>query len=78
MSSFGVLVSKALFKFGFKFKFRFRWKLMLKSSPVTDGKFPKLIEFLLAFLLMLLKRTLDKFPSLQGVTLAPGKFDAEP
>lgn len=44
---------------------------MLKSSPVTDGRFPRLIEFLLAFLPMLLRLTLAELPrkDLHGVKL---------
>lgn len=73
-----VLASGLLFKFGFKFRFRLRWKLMLKSSPVTEGRLPRLMEFRVVFLLMLLSRTRDALPSLHGVTLTEGKCDAEP
>lgn len=43
----------------------------MKSSPVTDGRFPRLIEFLLAFFPMLLRFTLAELPrnDLHGVKL---------
>lgn len=65
--------AKLEFTPGVRFRFTLRCKLMLKSSPVAEGRFPKLIEFLVAFFPVLLKLTLAEFPSrdLQGVTLPP-------
>lgn len=80
-SSFTFLAStlKVLFRLGLRFKFRFRWKLMLKSSPVTEGKFPRLMELRLARFPILLRLTLAEFPriDLQGVMLPPDKLEEE-
>lgn len=80
-SSFTFLAStlKVLLRFGFRFKFRFKWKLMLKSSPVTEGKFPRLMELRLARLPILLRLTLAELPriDLQGVTLPPDRLEEE-
>lgn len=58
---------------GVRFKFTLRCKFMLKSSPVAEGRFPRLIEFLVAFFPVVLKLTLAEFPirDLQGVMLPP-------
>lgn len=58
---------------GAKFKLRLRCRLMLKSSPVVEGRLPRLIEFLVAFFPRALRLTLAEFPSrdLQGVALPP-------
>lgn len=65
--------AKFEFKPGVRFKFTLRCKLMLKSSPVAEGRFPRLIEFLVAFFPAVLRLTLAEFPSrdLEGVTLPP-------
>lgn len=45
---------------------------MFKSSPVAEGRLPRLMEFLVAFLLLVLRLTLAVFPSsdFPGVTLS--------
>lgn len=45
---------------------------MFKSSPVAEGRLPRLMEFLVAFLPLVLRLTLAVFPSsdLPGVTLS--------
>lgn len=47
---------------------------MFKSSPVAEGRFPRLIEFLVPFFPVVLRLTLAEFPSsdLEGVMLTPG------
>lgn len=63
------------FKLGVRFKLRLRCKFMFKSSPVAEGRFPRLIEFLVAFFPVVLRQTLAEFPSsdLQGVMLPTGR-----
>lgn len=57
---------------GVRFKLRLRCRFMFKSSPVAEGRLPRLIEFLVAFLPVVLRLTLAEFPSndLQGVMLS--------
>lgn len=57
---------------GVRFKLRLRCRFMFKSSPVAEGRFPRLIEFRVAFFPVVLRLTLAEFPSsdLQGVTLS--------
>lgn len=59
------------FKPGVRFKLRLRCRFMFKSSPVAEGRLPRLIEFLVAFFPVVLRLTLAEFPSsdLQGVML---------
>lgn len=63
------------FKPGARFKLRLRCRFMFKSSPVAEGRLPRLIEFLVAFFPVVLRLTLAEFPSsdLQGVMLPPGR-----
>lgn len=60
-----------LFRLGLRLRLRLRWRLILRSSPVTEGRWPRLMEFLLAFLPILLRLTRAELPrkDLQGVTL---------
>lgn len=60
------------FKPGVRFKLRLRCRFMFKSSPVAEGRLPRLIEFLVAFFPLVLRLTLAEFPSsdLQGVMLS--------
>lgn len=60
------------FKPGVRFKLRLRCRFMFKSSPVAEGRLPRLIEFLVAFFPVVLRLTLAEFPSsdLQGVMLS--------
>lgn len=62
---------------GLRFKLRLRCRLMLKSSPVAEGRLPRLIEFLVLFFPMALRLTLDEFPNrdLEGVMLPPGRVE---
>lgn len=50
---------------------------MLRSSPVAEGRLPRLMEFRLALFPILLRLTRPEFPSmdLQGVTLPPSKVE---
>lgn len=50
---------------------------MFKSSPVAEGRLPRLIEFLVAFFPLVLRLTLAEFPSsdLQDVILPPGRME---
>lgn len=59
---------------GARFRFRLRCRFIFKSSPVAEGRFPRLIEFLVAFFPEVLRLTLARFPrsDLQGVMLPPG------
>lgn len=65
------------FKPGARFKLRLRCRFMFKSSPVAEGRLPRLIEFLMAFFPEVLRLTLAEFPSrdLQGVMLPPGRVE---
>lgn len=56
---------------GLRLRLRLRCRLMLRSSPVAEGRLPRLMEFLVAFLPAVLRLTLAEFPSsdLQGVML---------
>lgn len=65
------------FKPGARFKLRLRCTFIFKSSPVAEGRLPRLIEFLVAFFPAVLRLTLAEFPSsdLQGVMLPPGIVD---
>lgn len=62
---------------GARFKFKLRCTLMFKSSPVAEGRLPRLIEFLVAFFPEALRLTLAELPSsdLHGVTLPPGNVE---
>ena len=62
------------FKPGARFKLRLRCRFMFKSSPVAEGRLPRLIEFLVGFFPVVLRLTLAEFPSsdLHGVMLPPG------
>lgn len=64
---------------GVRFKLRLRCRFMLKSSPVAEGRLPRLIEFLVPFFPMALRLTLDEFPNsdLEGVMLPPGRVEGE-
>ena len=65
------------FKPGVKFKLRLRCRFMFKSSPVAEGRFPRLIEFLVPFFPVVLRLTLAEFPSsdFEGVTLPPDRVE---
>lgn len=65
------------FKPGARFKLRLRCRFMFKSSPVAEGRLPRLIEFLVAFFPVVLRLTLAEFPrsDLQGVMLPPGRVE---
>lgn len=77
--SFEFFLSKPrfLFRLGLRLRLRLRWRLILRSSPVTEGRWPRLMEFLLAFLPILLRLTRAEFPrkDLQGVILPPVKLE---
>lgn len=68
---------KLAFKPGARLRLRLRCRLIFKSSPVAEGRLPRLMEFLLALFPILLRLTLAEFPSkdLQGVTLSPGRVE---
>lgn len=75
---FGLSASPWLeFKPGVRFKLRLRCRFMFKSSPVAEGRLPRLIEFLVAFFPVVLRLILAEFPSsdLQGVMLPPGRVE---
>lgn len=56
---------------GVRLRLRLRCRFMFKSSPVAEGRLPRLIEFLVAFFPIVLRLTLAEFPSsdLLGVML---------
>lgn len=59
------------FTLGGRLRLRLRCRLMFRSSPVVEGRLPRLMEFLLALFPMLLRLTFAEFPigDLQGVAL---------
>lgn len=62
---------------GVRFKLRFKWRFMFTSSPVAEGRLPRLIEFLVAFFPVVLRLIRAEFPSsdLDGVMLPPGRVE---